>query len=339
MFVSLLLLSIIVWVTDRRKETPEDVLDQAYRGWISVSAASGRIRQMDGDVYALLAAEMEVKDGYLRSKYIAVYPKLPEWMKDEQTRPFSDMERHDRAKHIVGNFLDAEGDLRNVMNELGREHPEVRKQACRALYWRRFRQGVIVDESWPQDVLIKYLNSQNEVVRDFVLHKFKEIGEKSIVAQTNFTRFLHHRDEEVVLDAALTIRATGGDVGQLKPVLEKLAGSSSDVVRYQAATTLGELDRRNVASMVTLVSFAQSTNAVYRAPALSQLSFFGTNAAAHSMTVKSLFSDPDPDVRQAATNTFYSLNPDINSEMPYTGTVWFSTLSEGSRYLRRHLVY
>ncbi len=338
---SLLLLGFMLWVTDDQEETPgawryAEIVELMNRGALSPYDAAKLIRLANTNVYHLLIDEMKVQDSYARKSYIAAYPKLPEFLKTRLNSPLSDADRRDRALYILQDLLGTEADVNKVVDMLGSDRPEVRHAACRALYFRRWSMTVKKDERWPQDKLLNHLASQDEVVRDFNLHLFAEIGAKTTVAQTNFTRFLSHPDEEVALDATGALLAMGGDTNQVKPVLQKLVGSATDAVRYEAAVRLKGVDD-GTKSMAVFMSLAQSTNTPYRLPALSQLSFCEHKAAAYSPAVKVLFTDPDPQVREAATNTFYSITPDAGTGVLQSGITYYTFIHNGSRYTRKHL--
>ncbi|HEY1171522.1 MAG TPA: HEAT repeat domain-containing protein [Verrucomicrobiae bacterium] len=333
---SILLLSgWLCFIEEKERNPPPeqyaDIVKLMDRGLLPTYKAPERFRRLNTNVYLQLIAEMEIKDGYLRTKYISVYPNLPEFLRSETVQPLVDVRRRERARFLLEELLETEPDILKVVNFLGNESPGVRQTACRALLSRSWK----MDQEripWPQVELLKYLDSQDERVRDFILHLFQQIVEKSNVAETNFTRFLSHRDDEVVLDAVRVILKTGGSKDSMKPHLQKLLQSTSDEVRYQAAVDFGTVDKRNTNAMAVLMSFAQSTNTVYRPEALWLLGSFETNAAVHSPDVKKFFWDPDKEMREAATNTFYLITPNIKDEREVFGILMHH---QRSRYTRK----
>lgn len=205
-------------------------------------------------------------------------------------------------------FPVAEGDLESILESLGRDEPEVRKQALIEL-------SALGSEGAVASTVTKVLmNDPDEMVRAHAAWATWSIGGGSAQAVTTLASLTQSERNDVVQVAAFFLGSMGADAEDAISALHDVHNSSSGVTRLYLAEALIRIDSRDRDSLRELTEALQSDDAELRW--LSAIALSGISPEHASEVVPALaarLDDTDPGVCSAAALTLGSLGPAATS--------------------------
>lgn len=302
-----------------KKLTPKEhfllIIEACVDEQLSPSQSAKLILNDIQDPYAYLKETIQASDSFARTRYLAIYAKLPEVVKRHLGRPHSSAERSTYTSSILTQVARIDKNIDRILEESRDGNLDV----ARAIEYGLDKRRPAESDIWTYERLLNELDSPHKCVRKYAFSLFQIAGQKGRAYDQSLNKFLDHPDEVIALNAAVTIYCIGGDSARTIPVLERLMNSKSGSVKLGAAYQMFFASKNHPRLVEVFMNVLQTSSAYpLESAALTYLPYCGKKAFPHLTVVQTFTNSPCQSVRVQATDAVeqISLNSGYEASIP-----------------------